>query len=235
MSQHAGTRSAQRPPVRVLLADDQPLLRQGFAMIINAEPDLTVVGEAADGLEAVQLATAVHPDIVLMDVRMPGLDGISATQRITASRAEVKVIILTTFDIDEYAFDGLRAGASGFLLKNARPDDLLRGIRAVASGDAVLAPSTTRRVLDTYADTFDLRSGPRPRPDVALGVLTPRERDIFAELAAGLTNQEIAQRLTLSETTVKTHVTRVLAKLGLRDRVQVVIFAYENGLTRPGG
>ena len=219
--------------VRVLLADDQPLLRQGFAMIVGAEPDLQVVGEAADGVEAVELARALCPDIVLMDVRMPGLDGIAATQQITAHHSEVKVIILTTFDIDEYAFDGLRAGASGFLLKNARPEELLRGIRAVASGDAVLAPSTTRRVLDTYASTFE-RSGVTTVPGTVLGALTPREREIFAELAAGHTNQEIADRLTLSETTVKTHVTRVLSKLGLRDRVQVVIFAYENGLTRPG-
>ena len=221
--------------VRVLLADDQPLLRHGFAMIVNAEPDLEVVGEAADGVEAVRLAAARGPDIVLMDVRMPVLDGIAATRQITTSQPRVKVIILTTFDIDEYAFDGLRAGASGFLLKNARPDDLLRGIRAVASGDAVLAPSTTRLVLDTYAATFDLQAHTRPSPADALAVLTPREREIFTELASGLTNQEIAHRMTLSETTVKTHVTRVLSKLGLRDRVQVVIFAYENGLTRPGG
>ena len=221
--------------VRVLLADDQPLLRQGFAMIIGAEADMTVVGEAAGGAEAVELARRLSPDVVLMDVRMPGLDGIAATQQITGAQPEVKVIILTTFDIDEYAFDGLRAGASGFLLKNARPDELLRGIRAVASGDAVLAPSTTRRVLDTYASTFQAPAATGRNPDCVLDALTPREREIFAELAAGLTNQEIAERLTLSETTVKTHVTRVLGKLELRDRVQVVIFAYENGLTRPAG
>lgn len=221
--------------VRVLLADDQPLLRQGFAMIIGAEADMTVVGEAAGGAEAVELARRLSPDVVLMDVRMPGLDGIAATQQITGAQPEVKVIILTTFDIDEYAFDGLRAGASGFLLKNARPDELLRGIRAVASGDAVLAPSTTRRVLDTYASTFQAPAATGRNPDGVLDALTPREREIFAELAAGLTNQEIAERLTLSETTVKTHVTRVLGKLELRDRVQVVIFAYENGLTRPAG
>ena len=222
--------------VRVLLADDQPLLRQGFAMIVGAEADMTVVGEAAGGFEAVELARRLSPDVVLMDVRMPGLDGIAATQQITAGQPAVKVIILTTFDIDEYAFDGLRAGASGFLLKNARPDELLRGIRAVASGDAVLAPSTTRRVLDTYASTFQAPAVLDPTTgDGVLDVLTPREREIFAELAAGLTNQEIAERLTLSETTVKTHVTRVLGKLELRDRVQVVIFAYENGLTRPIG
>ncbi len=221
--------------VRVLLADDQALLRQGFAMIIGAEPDLYVVGEAAEGLEAVELSRTLSPDIVLMDVRMPGLDGITATRRITADQPEVKVIILTTFDIDEYAFDGLRAGASGFLLKNARPEDLLRGIRAVASGDAVLAPSTTRRVLDTYASTFQPPPPTGPARADVLDALTPREREIFAALAAGRTNQEIADNLTLSETTVKTHVARVLSKLELRDRVQVVIFSYENGLTRPGG
>ncbi len=220
--------------VRVLLADDQPLLRQGFAMIVGAEPDLEVVGEAAEGVEAVELTRTLRPDIVLMDVRMPGLDGIAATQQITFRQPEVKVIILTTFDIDEYAFDGLRAGASGFLLKNARPEDLLRGIREVASGDAVLAPSTTRRVLDTYANTFEREHARRPAGN-ALEMLTPREREIFTELTAGHTNQEIARHLTLSETTVKTHVTRVLSKLNLRDRVQVVIFAYENGLTRPRG
>jgi DNA-binding NarL/FixJ family response regulator len=219
--------------VRLLLADDQALLRQGFAMIVGAEPDMQVVGEAAEGAEAVELARMLNPDIVLMDVRMPGLDGIAATRQITARQPEVKVIILTTFDLDEYAFDGLRAGASGFLLKNARPEDPLRGIRAVASGDAVLAPSTTRRVLDTYASTFERSDLGRPAGTV-LDVLTPREREIFGELAAGRTNQEIAERLTLSETTVKTHVTRVLGKLELRDRIQVVIFAYENGLTRPG-
>jgi DNA-binding NarL/FixJ family response regulator len=220
--------------VRVLLADDQALLRHGFAMIIGAEPGLAVVGEAADGVEAVELSRTLRPDIVLMDVRMPGLDGITATRRITGDQPDVKVIILTTFDIDEYAFDGLRAGASGFLLKSARPEDLLRGIKAVASGDAVLAPSTTRRVLDTYASTFHPRPMNGPDRGDLLDALTPREREVFAELAAGRTNQEIAEHLTLSETTVKTHVARVLSKLELRDRIQVVIFSYENGLSHPG-
>jgi DNA-binding NarL/FixJ family response regulator len=224
--------------IRVLLADDQALLRHGFAMIVGAEPDMQIVGEAADGAEAVALAGALGPDVVLMDIRMPGLDGIEATRRITSGQPEVKIIILTTFDLDEYAFEGLRAGASGFLLKNARPDDLLRGIRAVAAGDAVLAPSTTRRVLDTFASTFastfEPRAGSVASINHALDALTPREREVFGELASGHTNQEIADRLTLSETTVKTHVVRVLGKLELRDRVQVVIFAYENGLARPG-
>jgi DNA-binding NarL/FixJ family response regulator len=214
--------------VRVVLADDQPLLRQGFSMIIGAEADLQIVGEAANGAEAVALTADVHPDVVLMDVRMPGVDGIEATRRITARQPDVKVIILTTFDLDEYAFEGLQAGASGFLLKNARPEELLHGIRAVAAGDAVLAPSTTRRVLDTFARFASTPAA--TSSDEALGMLTPREREIFGELASGRTNQEIAHRLTLSETTVKTHVARVLGKLALRDRVQVVIFAYENGL-----
>jgi len=218
--------------VRVLLVDDQPLLRQGFAMILQAQPDMDVVGEASDGAAAVRLARALQPDIALMDIRMPGMDGIEATRRIATESPAVKVIILTTFDLDEYAFDGLCAGASGFLLKNVRPQDLLAGIRSVAAGDAVLAPSTTRRLLDTYAGTFT-SSPPGQEAADALAPLTPRERDTFFELAAGLTNQEIATHLSLSETTVKTHITRILSKLGLRDRVQAVIFSYEHGLTRP--
>ncbi|MDP9093836.1 MAG: response regulator transcription factor [Actinomycetota bacterium] len=218
--------------IRVLLADDQALLRHGFKMIIDAQPDMEVVGEAADGAQAIARAAALKPDVVLMDIRMPGTDGIEATRHIAAQQPEVKVLILTTFDLDEYAFNGLRAGASGFLLKNVRTEELLAGIRAVASGDAVLAPSTTRRLLDTYAGTFQAaKVGVAPQ-DV-LAPLTQRERQIFTELAAGGTNQEIAERFTLSETTVKTHVARVLAKLNLRDRVQVVIFAYENGFSKP--
>jgi DNA-binding NarL/FixJ family response regulator len=219
--------------IRVLLADDQPLLRHGFAMILSAQPDIEVIGEAADGAEAVRLTGLLRPDVVLMDVRMPGMDGIEATRKITVVSPPTRVIILTTFDVDEYAFDGLRAGASGFLLKNARPDELLSGIRSVATGDAVLAPSTTRRVLDAFADGFVSQSPPEaPGPDV-LSALTARELDVFTEMAAGSTNKEIAQRLHLSETTVKTHVVRVLAKLGLRDRTQAVIFAYERGIKRP--
>jgi DNA-binding NarL/FixJ family response regulator len=218
--------------IRVLLADDQDLLRHGFKMIVNAQPDMETVGEAADGAQAIAQAAALRPDVVLMDVRMPGVNGIDATRRIAAELPDVKVLILTTFDIDEYALTGLRVGASGFLLQNARTDELLAGIRTVASGDAVLAPSTTRRLLDRYASTFHAPEPGKPRED-ALAPLTQRERQVFAEMAAGHTNQEIADRLVLSETTIKTHVARVLAKLQLRDRVQAVIFAYENGLTTP--
>jgi DNA-binding NarL/FixJ family response regulator len=219
--------------IRVLLADDQPLLRHGFAMILSAQADIEVIGEAADGAEAVRLTGLLRPDVVLMDVRMPGMDGIEATRKITVVSPPTRVIILTTFDVDEYAFDGLRAGASGFLLKNARPDELLSGIRSVATGDAVLAPSTTRRVLDAFAGGFVSQSpSALPDPNV-LSALTMRELEVFTEMAAGSTNKEIAQRMHLSETTVKTHVVRILAKLGLRDRTQAVIFAYERGIKRP--
>jgi DNA-binding NarL/FixJ family response regulator len=222
--------------VRVLLADDQPLLRQAYSMLLEAQGDIDVVGEAAEGAEAVRLAALLKPEVVLMDVRMPGVDGIEATRRIVSLGLPSRVLILTTFDLDEYAFEGLRAGASGFLLKNARPHELIAGIRSVAAGDAVLAPTTTRRLLDAYADQFGARDRdhelPAPRETGTLTGLTLRERQVFAEMAAGLTNKEIAQRLRLSETTVKTHVVRILAKLGLRDRVQAVIFAYENGITR---
>lgn len=223
--------------IRVLLADDQQLLRHGFAMILGAQADITVVGEAADGSEAVRLTALLRPDVVLMDVRMPGMDGIEATRKITSVSPPTRVIILTTFDVDEYAFDGLRAGASGFLLKNARPDELLAGIRSVAAGDAVLAPSTTRRILDAFARDFVSRpvaeeAAGAAEPD-ALGALTARELDVFTGMAAGSTNREIAEGLHLSETTVKTHVVRILAKLDLRDRTQAVIFAYERGIKRP--
>jgi DNA-binding NarL/FixJ family response regulator len=219
--------------IRVLLADDQALLRHGFKMIIDAQDDMEIVGEAADGAQAIARAGALRPDVVLMDIRMPGTDGIAATRHIAAQQPDVKVLILTTFDLDEYAFDGLRAGASGFLLKNVRTEELLAGIRTVASGDAVLAPSTTRRLLDTYASTFEAAPKAGVLPRDVLARLTQRERQVFTEMASGCTNQEIADRLFLSETTVKTHVTRVLAKLNLRDRVQAVIFAYENGLSKP--
>lgn len=220
--------------VRVLLVDDQPLLRQGFSMILGAEPDLEIVGEAADGAQAVALVGSLAPDVVLMDIRMPGTDGITATRQIVAEHPKVRVILLTTFDLDEYAFEGLRAGASGFLLKSTRTQDLLAGVRSVAAGDAVVAPSTTRRLLDTYAATFQPVPADRRPGTNSLQPLTRREREVFTELATGHTNGEIADRLVLSETTVKTHVARVLAKLDLRDRVQVVIYAYENGLSHPG-
>ena len=219
-------------PVRVLLADDQPLLLRGFSMLLEAQSDIEVVGQAADGAEAVRLAALLRPDVVLMDVRMPVMDGIEATRQILALGLPSQVLILTTFDLDEYAFEGLRAGASGFLLKNARPADLIAGIHSVAARDAVLAPTTTRRLLDAYADQFGTRLPPAPQETGLIESLTVRERQVFAELAAGLTNKEVAQRLSLSETTVKTHVTRILAKLGLRDRVQAVIYAYENGIAR---
>jgi len=218
--------------IRVVLADDQDLLRRGFKMIIDAQPDMEAVGEAANGAQAITQAAALRPDVVLMDVRMPGTNGIEATRHIAAHLPEVKVLILTTFDVDEYAFAGLHAGASGFLLKNARTEELIAGIRTVAAGDAILAPSTTRRLLDTYAGTFHATGTGTPPKDV-LAPLTQREREVFTEMASGRTNQEIADRLVLSETTVKTHVARVLAKLQVRDRIQAVIFAYENGLIPP--
>jgi DNA-binding NarL/FixJ family response regulator len=219
--------------VRVLLVDDQHLIRQGFAMILGAQDDIDVVGEAVDGEDAIRLAATLHPDVVLMDVRMPGLGGIEATRRISSLHPRTRVIILTTFDLDEYAYEGLRAGASGFLLKNARPDELLAGIRSVAAGEAVLAPTTTKRLLDTYASQLGVSPGPTPTGKKALDTLTERENEVFTEMSAGLTNKEIAARLYLSETTVKTHVVRVLSKLELRDRVQAVIFAYEHRITRP--
>ncbi len=218
---------------RVLLADDQPLLRLGFRMVIDAHDDLTVVGEAGDGEEAVRLSGELAPDVVLMDVRMPGVDGIEATRRIAQAGDGPRVVILTTFDLDAYAFNALRAGASGFLLKDVPPSDLLSAIRAVASGDAVIAPSVTRRLLDAYADRLPDDADPTAppaAPDERLERLTEREREVLLEVAAGRSNAEIAERLVVTEATVKTHVGRVLTKLELRDRVQAVIFAYENRL-----
>jgi DNA-binding NarL/FixJ family response regulator len=214
--------------IRVLLADDQALLRTGFRMILQAQPDLDVVGEAVDGADAVRQVTRLGPDVVLMDVRMPVMDGIAATAEITAA-GSARVLVLTTFDLDEYAFAALRAGASGFLLKDVPPDVLAAGIRAVAAGDAVVSPRITRQLLDRFSAQLPDPAAPAAAsPAVAL--LTDREREVFAEVARGLTNAEIAARLHLSEATVKTHLTRVLAKLGLRDRVQIVIHAYEHGL-----
>jgi DNA-binding NarL/FixJ family response regulator len=220
--------------ISVLLADDQPLLRSGFRMILEAEEDLVVVGEAADGDEAAVLAHTCSPDVVLMDIRMPKTDGIEATRRIVWADPRVRVLVLTTFDLDEYAFGALRAGASGFLLKDVRPTELAAAIRTVASGDAVVSPRVTRRLLDEYA-----RIRPGPEGDQVdrcpeFEALTERERDVFDALAQGSSNAEIAARLFVSEATVKSHVGRILSKLGLRDRVQVVILAYESGLVRPG-
>jgi DNA-binding NarL/FixJ family response regulator len=217
--------------IRVLLADDQPLLRMGFRMILQAQPDLDVVGEAVDGADAVRQTRALRPDVVLMDVRMPGMDGIQATQQIVGADLGTRVLILTTFDVDEYAFAGLRAGASGFVLKDLPPAELIGAIRAVAAGDAVVAPRVTRALLDKFSASLpDPRAAPEPGGAAAIAVLTDRERQVFGEVARGLSNAEIAARLHLSEATVKTHITRVLAKLRLRDRVQMVIFAYEHHL-----
>ncbi|WP_377271716.1 response regulator [Peterkaempfera sp. SMS 1(5)a] len=218
--------------LRVLLVDDQPLLRVAFTLIIDSQPDLEVAGEAEDGAQAVRLAAERKADVVLMDVRMPGMDGIEATQQIVESCPDTKVIILTTFDLDEYAFAGLRAGASGFLLKNAQPDELLDAIRLVAAGDAVVAPRITRRLLDTFAAQLPVDGGRRPA-EQAVQALTARERSVLLQVARGLSNAEIAAELCLAEATVKTHVSRVLLKLGLRDRVQAVVFAYENRLVLP--
>jgi len=226
--------------IRILLVDDQPLLRQGFRMVLSAQPDLDVVGEAGDGAEAVRSTRLLRPDVVLMDVRMPGVDGIEATRQIVAEMPQARVIILTTYGIDQYAFSGLNAGASGFLLKDVLPADLIAAIRTVASGDAVIAPSVTRRLLEVFAHRFpdgadgaDADAGGRAAGPDALAPLTDREREVFIELAAGGTNAEIAAKLVLSDATVKTHVGRILAKLNLRDRVQAVILAYETGITRP--
>ncbi|MDO8106838.1 response regulator transcription factor [Isoptericola sp. b441] len=216
---------------RVLLVDDQALMRMGFAMVLDAQDDLEVVGEAADGATALAQVVALRPDVVLMDVRMPGMNGIEATARITAEHPEVRVLVLTTFDLDEYAFGALRAGASGFLLKDAEPGALAEAIRTVASGEAVVAPRVTRRMLELFAPHLPVRAeagdaGTDPR----LADLTPREVEVLRAVARGLSNAEIATELVLSEATVKTHVGRVLAKLGVRDRVQAVIVAYETGL-----
>jgi DNA-binding NarL/FixJ family response regulator len=217
---------------RILLVDDQELLRMGFRMVLEAQDGLEVVGEAGDGAEAVALTRQLEPDVVLMDVRMPGMDGVQATRALVEGGSRSHVIILTTFDLDEYAHAALRAGASGFLLKDAPTADLLSAIRAVASGDAVVAPSTTRRLLATIAHQLPIaESGRAP---TALSSLTPREREVLIAVARGLSNAEIADELVLSEATVKTHVGRILAKLGLRDRVQIVIYAYDRGLVAPG-
>jgi DNA-binding NarL/FixJ family response regulator len=218
--------------IRVLLFDDQSLLRTGFRMILEVESDIEVVGEAADGKSGVSMASALHPDVVLMDVRMPGMDGIAATASITAAGPASKVLILTTFDLDQYVFAGLKAGASGFLLKDAPPAELITAIRTVAGGDAVLAPTATRRLIDQFVPLLPDPDRQRDR-DALLSKLTDREQTVFAQLAAGRSNREIASDLHLSEGTVKIHVGRILAKLGLRDRVQAVVLAYESGLITP--
>ncbi|MFD4376559.1 response regulator [Streptomyces sp. NPDC058486] len=221
----------------VLIADDQPMQRFGFRMLLESQDDMTVVGEAANGAEAVRQVADHHPDVVLMDIRMPGLDGIEATRRIVAAGARTRVLIITTFDLDEYAYEGLRAGASGFLVKDAQPEELLAGVRAVAAGDAVVAPSLTRRLLDTYIHHLPASPtaapAPAPQDDPRLSGLTDREREILTVIGQGWTNTEIAERLHLAESTVKTHVGRVLAKAGARDRIQAVILAYDAQLVKP--
>jgi DNA-binding NarL/FixJ family response regulator len=215
--------------IRVLIADDQELVRTGFRMILTSEPDLTVVGEAGDGLEAVELARGLEADVVLMDIRMPGIDGIEATRRLLAARAATRVLILTTFDLNEYVYEALRAGASGFLLKDAPAVQLVTAIRVVAAGDALLAPSVTRRLIAEFAQ----RPPPSAKP-AAMEELTERELEVLRLVARGLSNAEIAKELFVGDATVKTHVARVLMKLDLRDRVQAVVAAYESGLVQPG-
>jgi DNA-binding NarL/FixJ family response regulator len=218
--------------VRVLIVDDQALVRAGFRMILDAEPEIEVVGEAGDGDEAVAEARRLEPDVVLMDVRMPELDGIEATRQLLADRTSTKVIMLTTFDLDQYIYEALRAGASGFLLKDVPPEQLIAGIHTVASGDALLAPSVTRRVIEEFVrrPPDSMRKTP---PELA--ELTARELEVLKSIARGLANAEIATELFVSDTTVKTHVAHILTKLRLRDRVQAVVFAYESGLVLPGG
>jgi DNA-binding NarL/FixJ family response regulator len=216
--------------IRVLLADDQDLVRAGFRALLDAQDDIEVVGEAGDGDEAVQLTRRHRPDIVLMDIRMPGTDGLAATRTIADDRlAEARIVILTTFELDEYVFEAIRAGASGFIVKHTKPAELLRAVRTVAAGDALLSPSVTRRLVREFA----ARTRDAPRSP-ALDALTEREREVMALVAEGLTNDEIAERLVVSKLTAKTHVSRAMVKLGARDRIQLVVFAYESGLVRPG-
>jgi DNA-binding NarL/FixJ family response regulator len=216
--------------IRVLIVDDQALVRAGFRMILEAQPDLEVVGEAADGSAAIDAVRTLRPDVVLMDVRMPGVDGIEATRRLTEARVPGKIVILTTYDLDEYVFDALAAGASGFLLKHVPPEELVRGVRVAASGEALLAPSITKRLIEEFAR----QRAPVRASGTDLKTLTDREREVLTLLGRGLSNPEIARELKVGEATVKTHVAHVLDKLELRDRVQAVIFAYEIGLIKPG-
>ena len=219
-------------PTRVALVDDQELVRAGFRMMLDAQPDMSVTGEAADGLDAVALAARGTADVMVMDVRMPRLDGVAAVRRICAAGERPKVLMLTTFDLDEYAFAALKAGASGFLLKDVPPQELLFAIRAVHCGDSVVAPSTTRRLIDRFAPLLPAGTEQAAPAAAGLAELTDREREVLVQVAAGLSNAEIATRLFVSDATVKTHVGRILAKLGLRDRVQAVVLAYETGLVR---
>ncbi|MFF9485962.1 response regulator [Streptomyces sp. NPDC014676] len=218
--------------IRVLIADDQQMVRQGFTVLLNTQPDIEVVGQAVNGVDAVDQVAELTPDVVLMDIRMPELGGIQATARITTATPHVKVLMLTTFDLDEYVYEALRAGASGFLLKDASADQLAEAVRVVAAGDALLAPGVTRRLIAEFSRLDD-----RPRSPLRQRVkdLTERETEVLALIAQGLSNAEIAVRLVVAEQTVKTHVGRILVKLGLRDRTQAAVFAYESGLVRPSG
>ena len=226
---------AERPgevsgTISVVLADDQALMRMGFRMVLEAEEDIAVVGEASDGTSALAQAKALHPDVILMDVRMPGMNGIEATERIARECPGTRVLILTTFDLDEYAFAGLRAGASGFLLKDTRPTELAEAIRTVASGEAVVSPRITQRMLEMFATSLPNSGTPAQASDPRIDSLTPREKEILVLMSQGMSNAEIAEHLVVSATTVKTHVGNVLAKLDVRDRVQAVVVAYETGL-----
>jgi DNA-binding NarL/FixJ family response regulator len=216
--------------IRVLIVDDQVLVRAGFKMILQEQADIRVVGEAGDGEQALGLVRTLKPDVVLMDIRMPGMDGIEATRRITSERLPSRVVILTTYDLDEYVFDALGAGATGFLLKHVPPEELVHGVRVAADGEALLAPSVTRRLIEEFAR----RRAPVSPPSAELGSLTEREREVLRLLARGLSNAEIASDLRVGEATIKTHVAHLLDKLELRDRVQAVIYAYEVGLIKPG-
>ncbi|MFC9278054.1 response regulator [Streptomyces collinus] len=218
--------------IRVLIADDQQMVRQGFTVLLNTKPDIDVVGQAVDGRDAVAKVAELAPDVVLMDIRMPELGGIEATRLITADHPGIKVLVLTTFDLDEYVYEALRAGAAGFLLKDASADQLAEAVRVVAAGDALLAPGITRRLI---AEFSRLDGSPRPPLRQRVGELTERETEVLALIAQGLSNAEIAGRLVVAEQTVKTHVGRILVKLGLRDRTQAAVFAYESGLVRPSG
>jgi DNA-binding NarL/FixJ family response regulator len=219
------------PMIRVVLADDQALVRAGFRSLLDAQDDIAVVGEAATGEEAVRLATELTPDVVLMDIRMPGMDGLEATRRIAADDrlADVRVVILTTFVLDEYVFEAIRSGASGFLVKDTEPDELVKAVRVVAGGDALLSPSITKRMIAEFA-----AHAKEPQATGGLAQLTDREREVMALVAAGLSNDDIAKRLFVSPATAKTHVSRAMVKLGARDRAQLVVIAYESGLVRPG-
>jgi DNA-binding NarL/FixJ family response regulator len=216
--------------IRVLIVDDQELVRTGFRVVLDAEPDLDVIGEAADGIGALETATQLRPDVVLMDIRMPNLDGIEATRRIAATDPAPRVLILTTFDLDDYVYEALRAGASGFLLKDARGEDLCSAVRTVARGEALLSPAVTRKLIESYT-----RRPPASAQPAALSELTPRELEVLRLLARGMSNNDIAHELVIGDATVKTHVARIFSKLELHDRAQAVVLAYESGLVQPGG